>query len=151
MGNIFLPEWSLSQRLRSPPKMGWFSCPWYTRGGKWPPNSKASVVLHCADFQLGVRSHLWRQMIFLLWEKYIDCPFVQSKTNTRPEKGCVCAKSLQSCPTLRPYARQAPLSTGISRREYWSGLPRSPAGDPPDPGTESTSLVSCTGRRVPYH
>ena len=36
------------------------------------------------------------------------------------------AKSLQSCPTLcdpRTAAHQAPLSTGFSRQEYWSGLP----------------------------
>ena len=39
---------------------------------------------------------------------------------------CVCAKLTQSCPTLsnpRPVARQAPLFTGFSRQEYWSGLP----------------------------
>ena len=47
------------------------------------------------------------------------------------------AKSLQSCPTLRPYARQALLSMGLSRQEYWSGLPRSPPGDLPDPGIKS--------------
>ena len=36
------------------------------------------------------------------------------------------AKSLQSCLTLRPQGQQhtkAPLSTGFSRQEYWSGLP----------------------------
>ena len=31
-------------------------------------------------------------------------------------------------------AHQAPLSTEFSRQEYWSGLPRSPLGDLPDPG-----------------
>ena len=39
---------------------------------------------------------------------------------------CMHAKSLQSCPTLcdpRTAAHQAPLSTGFSRQEYWSGLP----------------------------
>ena len=29
-------------------------------------------------------------------------------------------------------ARQAPLSTGFSRQEYWSGLPRTSPGDLPD-------------------
>ena len=33
-------------------------------------------------------------------------------------------------------ARQAPLSMGFSRQEYWSGLPCSPPGNLPDPGTE---------------
>ena len=38
------------------------------------------------------------------------------------------AKSLQLClfPTLWIVARQAPLSMGFSRQEYWSGLPCPP-------------------------
>ena len=36
---------------------------------------------------------------------------------------------------------QAPLSTGISRQEHWSGLSCPPPGDLPDPGTESASPV----------
>ena len=39
-------------------------------------------------------------------------------------------------------AHQAPLSVGFSRQEYWSGLPRPPPGDLPNPGIEPTSLVS---------
>ena len=31
-------------------------------------------------------------------------------------------------------ALQAPLSVGLSRQEYWSGWPRLPPGDLPDPG-----------------
>ena len=33
-------------------------------------------------------------------------------------------------------ARQAPLSVGFPRQEHWSGLPCSPPGVLPDPGTE---------------
>ena len=38
---------------------------------------------------------------------------------------CMHAKSLQSCLILCDpmEAHQAPLSTGFSRQEYWSGLP----------------------------
>ena len=36
-------------------------------------------------------------------------------------------------------ARQAPLSMGFSRQEYWSGLPFPPPGDLPDPGIEPVS------------
>ena len=36
-------------------------------------------------------------------------------------------------------ARQASLSMGFSRQEYWSGLTCSPPGDLPDPGTEPPS------------
>ena len=42
-------------------------------------------------------------------------------------------------------ARQAPLSMGFPRQEYWSGLPFPPPGDIPDPGIKlksSTSAVS---------
>ena len=39
-------------------------------------------------------------------------------------------------------ARQAPLSMGFSRQEYWSGLPCPPPGDLPDPGIEPISLMS---------
>ena len=42
----------------------------------------------------------------------------------------------------RTVARQPPLSTGFSRQEHWSGLPRPPPGDLPDPGSEPMSPVS---------
>ena len=35
-------------------------------------------------------------------------------------------------------ARQAPLSMGFPRQEYWSGLPLPAPGDLPDPGIEPT-------------
>ena len=43
----------------------------------------------------------------------------------------------QLCPTL--VAHQPPLSMGISRQEYWSGLPLPPPGDLPDPGIKPMS------------
>ena len=46
------------------------------------------------------------------------------------------------CATPRTVARQAPLSMGFSKQDYWSGLPCSPPGDLPDPGTEPVSLTS---------
>ena len=39
-------------------------------------------------------------------------------------------------------ARQAPLSMGFSRQEYWSGLLCLPPGDPPDPRIKPISLMS---------
>ena len=38
-------------------------------------------------------------------------------------------------------AHQDPLSMGISRQEYWSGLPCPPPGDLPSPGIEPGSLT----------
>ena len=39
-------------------------------------------------------------------------------------------------------ARQAPLSMGFSRQEYWSGVPCLPPGDLSNPGIEPISLMS---------
>ena len=44
--------------------------------------------------------------------------------------------------TLWTVARQAAVSIGFSRQEYWSGLPCPPPGDLPDPGLEPISLIS---------
>ena len=45
-------------------------------------------------------------------------------------------------------ACQSPLSMGISREEYWSGLPWPPPGDLPDPGIQPVFYISCIGRQV---
>ena len=41
--------------------------------------------------------------------------------------------------TPRTVTRQASLSVGLPRQEYWSGLPFPPPGDLPDPGIEPVS------------
>ena len=46
--------------------------------------------------------------------------------------------------TLWTTARQVSQSMGFSRQEYWSGLPRPPPGDLPDPGIETALLTSLT-------
>ena len=53
-----------------------------------------------------------------------------------------CFSRVQLCVTQWTAAHQAPLFTGFSRQEYWSGLPCPPPGDLPDPGIESESAVS---------
>ena len=55
---------------------------------------------------------------------------------------CVCAKSLQLCPTLRTHGllpNQPPLFMGFSRQEYWSGLPFPSPEDILNPGIEPRS------------
>ena len=44
--------------------------------------------------------------------------------------------------TLWTIAHQAPLTTGFSRQEYWSGLPCPSPVDLPNPGIEIASLIS---------
>ena len=46
---------------------------------------------------------------------------------------------IQLFATLWSAACQAPLSAGLSRQEYWSGLPFPPPGDLPDPGIKPGS------------
>ena len=46
--------------------------------------------------------------------------------------------------TPRTVARQAPLSLGFSKEEYWSGLPCPPPGDLP----RDRACVSCIGRWI---
>ena len=46
------------------------------------------------------------------------------------------------CVTPWTAAHQAPLSTGVSRQEYWNGLPFPPPEDLPDTGTEQMFPVS---------
>ena len=58
--------------------------------------------------------------------------------------GLVFSCSVVSDSFVTPWtvARQAPLSMGFSRQEYWSGLPFPYPGDFPDPGIEPTSPAS---------
>ena len=53
-----------------------------------------------------------------------------------------CFSRAQLFATVWTLAHQAPLSVGLSRQKYWSGLPRPPLGDLPDPGIEPVSPIS---------
>ena len=55
---------------------------------------------------------------------------------------CVCVKSLSRVrlfATPWTLVRQAPLSMGFSKQEYWSGLPFPSPGDLPNPGIKPGS------------
>ena len=75
-----------------------------------------------------------------------DLEFVE-RPSFRLEFMCVCtrlcAQSPQLCPTLCNamdcVAHQAPLFTGFSWQQYWSGLPCPAPGDLPNPGIKPTS------------
>ena len=51
-------------------------------------------------------------------------------------------RRVQLFATLWTVACQAPLFMGLSRQEYWNGLPCPPPGGLPYPGIESESLMS---------
>ena len=64
-------------------------------------------------------------------------PIIKACASMLSDFSCV-----RLCSTLWTVACQAPLSMGFSRQEYWSGLPRPPPGDLPDPGIKPASLMS---------
>ena len=49
---------------------------------------------------------------------------------------------MSDCAATWTVARQAPLSMGFPRQEYWSGSPCPPPGGLPGPGVEPASLMS---------
>ena len=53
-----------------------------------------------------------------------------------------CVSHVRPFATLWTAARQAPLSLGFFRQEYWSGLPCPPPGNLPNPGIKPASLTS---------
>ena len=69
---------------------------------------------------------------------------------------CVCVLThfshVQLFVTLWTVACQAPLSMGVSRQEYWSGLTCPPPGDLPQSRDQiQVSYISCIGKRILYH
>ena len=81
---------------------------------------------------------------------------VQGKRAFSNDRRWACVLSrfscVQHCVTLWTAALRVPLPRGLSRQEYWSGLPCRPPGDLPDPGIGPESLKStCLGTWVLYH
>ena len=79
-----------------------------------------------------------------------DCPWGSELSGGKPKAFCALrynillgAQSLrcvQCCATLWTIVRQAPLSMGFSRQEYWSGLPFPPPWALPDSGSKPSSI-----------
>ena len=109
---------------------------WMFQGLKWGILSVAWGTIN------GERMKMPQGSLGAVWKKRKPFPvYLQRFCNTM----CVCAKSLQSCPTLcepKTVACQAPLSMRFSRREYWSGLLCPPPRDLPNPGIEPVYLTS---------
>ena len=84
----------------------------------------ASVGAACGVNNCGV----WAELPWVTWNL--------------PNMWLVTQSRLTLCDPL-DNSRQTPLSLGLFRQEYWSGLPYPPPGDLPDPGMESKSPVSC--------
>ena len=63
----------------------------------------------------------------------------QSRTRLKWLSSACMLSSVWLFATLWSAARQAPLSMGFSRQEYWRGLPFPSPGDLPDPGIKPKS------------
>ena len=95
------------------------------------------------------------RLIFTLYKDEIHFPPYQCLNVFMP----VCMLShigrVQLFAALWTVVGQAPLSIGLSRQKYWSGLPCSPPGDSPTHKRRTLlpllSYVSCIGGRVLYH
>ena len=82
-------------------------------------------------------------------EALIPCVAVSGDRVFREMRACMFS-GVWLFMTLWTVARQAPLSMGFSRQEYWSGLPFPSPGDLPNSGTKPESLVSWIGRQILY-
>ena len=63
---------------------------------------------------------------------------------TLAEANCYSSVVSDSLASSWTVARRAPLLPGVSRQEYWSGLPFSSPGDLPNPGIDPRSPVPLT-------
>ena len=70
----------------------------------------------------------------------------QQPGKVRAFVGVSAQSCLALCHPMDCIASQAPLSTGFSRPEYWSGLPCPHPGDLPDQGTEGFAPPALAGR-----
>ena len=119
-----------------------------------------SCVFHKIYFLLFSVCHLWGEVYpyFFLWHGsfyfafhisifllYFECIvfyayiFIISVNWPCMLNHFIC---VQLFVTLWTVAHQAPLSMGLSRQEYWSGLSFPPPGDRPNPGIKPASLMS---------
>ena len=95
-------------------------------------------------------SHLFKSGGPVLYPSYATCYLCDLNQVTKflwaAGSSCVLSGSVvvQLCATLWTLAYQAPLSMGLFRQEYWSGLPFPPPGDLPNPRIKPAFLcVSC--------
>ena len=94
---------------------------------------------------MGKRKEMTRDFSSLTWFsklKWLKCQPDMGTITARSLCKCVCMH-VQSSPTLcDPMDYSPPLSTELSKQEYWSGLPVATPGVLPDPGIKAVSLVS---------
>ena len=119
---------------------------WQVHFGRWLIEGSPYMVLFSLEpgqvKRWPLRSvHCWHPLSWPGSQCYADICIINCLVL---ERGTLYCGGLvtKSCPTLvTPWtvARQAPLSMGFSKQEYWSGLPFPSPEDLPNPGTEPRS------------
>ena len=129
-------------------KDGW----WMDFSTHRKPPSNATLIttpLACSHQFPYMNSPPAKQMSTMKWKSLPSIPPASNEstwfpTDWKPQLW----SGVQFSVTLWTVAFQAPLSTGFSMQEHWSGLPS------PSPGESSwprdRTHVSCTGRQIPY-
>ena len=74
----------------------------------------------------------------MVWDLKISLFSQKAKSVQTCKISTVCLVMLTLCNPM-DYSPPGPLSMGISRQEYWNGLPCSPPGDPHNSGIEPGS------------
>ena len=95
------------------------------------------------EFQFRKMKTFWKWMVVIAVQKckYTECPCTAHlETAVHVHAKSLSRVQLFGTPWIA--ANQAPLSMGVSRQEYWSGLPFLPPGDLPNPGIKSEFLES---------
>ena len=118
-----------------------------TSFGVWKPEAKgrSSSILHPSGSLANVRTRENKEHILkksewatstCRWYSYLENP-----SESTEKILCACSVTSVVSNSVSPWtvARQAPLSRGFSRQEYWSGLPFPSPGDFLNPGIEPVS------------
>ena len=125
------------------------------RPHRWQP-TRLPRPLDSPGKNIGVGCHVLLQCMKVNNESEVaqSCPTLSNPMDRSPpgssvhgifqarvlEWGAIAFSShIQLFVTPKTVARQAPLSMGFSRREYWSGLPFPSPGDLPDSGIKPWS------------
>ena len=113
----------------------------WLRGERHPGGARSTgSCWYSSDFQISAKSTMSRFPI----TKENRIPVCLSHWKLS-HLSCACSVTSVVSDSLRPpwtVACQAPVSTGFSRHEYWSGLLCLPPGDLPKPGIDLASPVS---------
>ena len=115
-------------------------------------NQYPIVFTELNSLQRSLLRNFWSVFILTITYKgalssdlFLTCSLLFSVSQGPDPAGQVCAQLLgrvRLFAHLQGMSRQAPQSMGLSRQDYWSGLPCPPPGELPHPGITPASVRS---------